>query len=535
MLRRLSLLLLAALPAACARPATAIAQTPPAPARPTLVVFLTIDQLRGDYFTRFGHQFTGGLNRLDRAAAHFTNAFHDHAITETAPGHASTMSGRFPVHTGIAANSAGVNDPAYPLIDLPDPRLGASPARFRGTTLLDWMRSADRNTRFLSVSRKDRAAILPIGRAKGDVYWYAPSGTFTQSTYYGTRLPSWVREFNEAGHAAGYAGWTWTPLLEDAAYPEPDSVSAESDGQGFVFPHQLSDDPNQAVRSLPAFPVMDEFTLRFALAGVRKLGLGDNPRRTDLLNISLSTTDAVGHQFGPDSKELHDQMLRVDRYLGVFLDSLFAIRDSSRVIIALTGDHGMSPYPNGRSTVTPNPGARHVDLQPAFNALLVRLATAGVDTNQVALDGGAFLIGDTASFRTARLSPDSVARAFAAEVRGIAGVHRADMLADLTRADTVADVIARRWLHMFVPGGTVRFVTTLDRFNYWAGVNYATHGSPWDQDAWVPVMFWGAPFQSGKVTTMARVVDMAPTLASVLGIRPSEALDGVVLPAALRR
>jgi predicted AlkP superfamily pyrophosphatase or phosphodiesterase len=520
---------------ACAsaqRSAAPAARTSPAP-RPTLLVFITIDQLRGDYFTRFGQQFTGGLHRFDVAGAHFTRAFQDHAITETAPGHASTMSGRFPVHTGIAANTAGVNDPASPLIGSADP--GASPFRFRGTTLLDWMKAKDRRTRFLSVSRKDRAAILPIGQSKGDVYWYASNGTFTQSSYYGAELPKWVQDFNAKRYAAAYAGSAWTPLLPDASYTEADSVPIESLGAGFTFPHPISSDSALAAAGLANFPVMDELTLRFALAGVRQLQLGGDPRRTDLLNISLSTTDAVGHKYGPDSKELHDQMLRVDRYLGAFIDSLFALRDSTRVILTLTGDHGMSPFPDGRSTVTPNPGARSVDLNPPARAALLALAARGVDTNQVLFNEGTFVVGDTASFVVAKVSVDSVARALAAQLRAIPGVNRVDMLSDLAKADTVADHIALRWLRMFEPGGSIRFVTTLDRFNYHAGVRYATHGSPWDQDAWVPVIFWGAPFQPGKYDAWSRVVDMAPTLAEVLRVTPMEKLDGVVLRQALRR
>jgi predicted AlkP superfamily pyrophosphatase or phosphodiesterase len=501
--------------------------------KPTLVVFLTIDQLRGDYFLRFGKQFTGGLHRFDVAGAQFTNAFQDHANTETAPGHASTLSGRFPVHTGIAANTAGVNDPASPLIGSTDP--GASPFRFRGTTLLDWMKKHDGSTRFLSVSRKDRAAILPIGKSKGDVYWYASNGTFTQSQYYGTSLPDWVKRFNAQQYPATYAGWKWTPLLPDSAYAEPDSVPVESLGQQYVFPHEIADEPTLAAGTLANFPVMDELTLRFALDGLKQLQLGANPKRTDLLNISLSTTDAIGHRYGPDSKELHDQMLRVDRYLGAFIDSLFAIRDSTRVILTLTGDHGMSPFPNGLSTVTPNAGARTVDVSPPFNAMLVRLAALGVDTNQVAMAEGGLMVGDTSTFVKAKLSVDSVARALAADTRAIPGVYRVDMLTDLAKADTVHDVIALRWLHMFTPGGTMRFVTTLDRFNYQAGVRYATHGSPWDQDAWVPVIFWGAPFEAGKYDRRARVVDMAPTLADVLGVPPLEKLDGVVLRQAEKR
>ena len=522
--------------AACAH-----AQTPSAGAaslgkprlKPTLVVFITIDQLRGDYFTRFGRQFTGGLHRFDMAGAHFTNAFQDHANTETAPGHASTMSGRFPVHTGIAANTAGVNDPGSPLIGSRDP--GASPFRFRGTTLLDWMKQSNAATRFLSVSRKDRAAILPIGKSKGDVYWYASNATFTQSQYYGTELPTWVTTFNAQQHPLDYAGWKWTPLLPDTAYAEPDSVPVEALGRDFLFPHTISDDPTMAAGVLANFPVMDELILRFALAGLKQLQLGTNPKRTDLLNISLSTTDAVGHKYGPDSKELHDQLLRVDRYLGAFVDSLFAIRDSTRIILTLTGDHGMSPFPNVLSTVTPNPGARFVDVSPPFDSLLLRLAALGVDTNQVALGDGGLMIGDTTSFVKAKLSVDSVARALAAQIRAIPGVNRVDMLSDLAKADTVSDVIAMRWLHMFTPGGTMRFVTTLDRYNYSSGVKYATHGTPWDQDAWVPVIFWGTPFQPGKYDARVRVVDMAPTLADVLGIKPMETLDGVVLKQAEKK
>ncbi len=519
---------------ACAHAQPPAPLAPAAPrVRPTLIVFITIDQLRGDYFARFGRQFTGGLRRFDVAGAHFTRAYQDHANTETAPGHAATMSGRFPVHTGIAANSAGVNDPGSPLIGSTDP--GASPFRFRGTTLLDWMKRSNRATRFLSVSRKDRAAILPIGKSKGDVYWYASNGTFTQSLYYGTSLPKWVRDFNVKQYPAEYAGWVWTPLLADSAYAEPDSVPVESLGQQYVFPHVIADEPTLAAGTLPNFPVMDELTLRFALAGLKELQLGADPRRTDLLNISLSTTDAIGHRYGPDSKELHDQVLRADRYLGAFIDSLFAIRDSTRVILTLTGDHGVSPFPNGLSTVTPNPGARSVDLTPSFDSLLVQLAAVGVDTNQVALNDGALLVGDTASFLKAKVSVDSVARAFAARLRVLAGVNRVDMLSDLARADTLTDLIGLRWLRMFEPGGTVRFVTTLNEFNYYLGVRYATHGTPWNLDAWVPVIFWGTPFQPGKYDAWARVVDMAPTLADLLGIQPMEKLDGVVLRQAQRR
>ena len=157
--------------------------------------------MRPDYFTRFADQLTGGLARLARGGAVFTNAFQDHGITETAPGHASLLSGRFPRSTNIVQNSAGVEDPSHPLVGTDG--VGASPFRFRGTALIDWLKVRDGRSRALSVSRKDRAAILPIGRSKETVLWYAPTtGVFTTSTWYTETLAPWITRFNASGVCA---------------------------------------------------------------------------------------------------------------------------------------------------------------------------------------------------------------------------------------------------------------------------------------------------------------------------------------------
>lgn len=514
-------------------PALALAQ-PGASARsalrppPTLVVFLTVDQLRQDYFARYGQQLTGGLGRLYRGGAVFTNAFQDHAITETAPGHASTLSGRFPRGTGIVMNSAGVQDQQAPLIEAQGP--GASPYRFRGSTLTDWLRSRDPRSRALSVSRKDRGAILPLGRARQHAFWYASNGTFTTSRYYADTLPAWVRAFNTRHAPSTLAGATWTPLLAATEYQEPDSVAAEAGGQGFVFPHRLSDNPAQAALQLPEFPLMDEWTLDLGLSGLQALDLGRGPQ-TDVLAISLSATDAIGHKYGPDSRELHDQILRLDRSLGVFLDSLYRTRDSAGIVIALTADHGVAPFPEVRSR-DPNAGARHVDLSAAVHNARVSLSEAGADSLAFRFEFGVLYLD------RARLSPgvnaDVVVRRFAAAVRAVPGVQRTDVPRTLARSDTVGDAIARRWLHMFPPDETPDLVITLAPYSVWGLVPYAMHGSPHDYDAQVPVIFYGAGIKPGRYGEFARVVDMAPTLARLLRVPPTEPLDGRVLERALK-
>lgn len=565
---------LALAPLAAPRAAGGQGAPPAAAPRPTLVVFLTVDQMRADYLTtRFGGQLTGGLRRLRDGGVLFTNAHQDHAITETAPGHASTMSGRFPASTGIVRNAAGVQDPQAPLLNGGEGG-PASPFRFRGSTLVDWMRSADPRSRALSISRKDRGAILPLGRAKQQVYWWGGAAGWTTSSWYADTLPSWVQRLNAADPAARYAGRAWTPLLPDSAYAEPDGVSEAWGNKQPRFPHVLPDDPTAARRALPGTPFMDEVTLDAALAGLRALDLGRGPV-PDVLAVSLSSTDAVGHAWGMESRELHDQVLRLDRALDGFLDSLFALRDSSRVVIALTGDHAMAEVPAlhfakeraaARTAATAATAAKaptrrpatiaaaaasaraahddesdvgYADVARVLRAHNARLAARGVpEAAQWDLESGALVV-DEAALRAARVRPDSALDAVLAEVRTVPGVlyatKRSELAALAAGRDSTAAHYARRWLHMLPADAPVVATITLQPFWYWRGTNYATHGSPHDYDSNVPVLFWGAPFARGKrVGEFARVVDMAPTLAEVLGVAPTEALDGKVLKQAFR-
>jgi predicted AlkP superfamily pyrophosphatase or phosphodiesterase len=488
------------------------------------VLFLTVDQMRPDYFTRFAPQLTGGLGRLYRGGAVFLNGWQDHAITETAPGHATTLSGRFPRNTGIVMNSAGVLDEQAPLIG--GGGAPASPFRFRGTTLTDWMRMADSRTRALSVSRKDRGAILPLGRAKQNAFWYSWNGDFTTSTYYADTLPTWVRRYNERRLPRSMAGRHWELALPASEYPERDDVKAESGGSDYLFPHVLSDSVPLALRGLTEYPWMDEITLSLALAGVRALDLGAGPQ-PDVLAVSLSTTDAIGHRYGPDSREIHDQIIRLDRALGAFLDTLFTMRDSTRVIIALTADHGVTPLPDAGIAGRPA-GAHRVQIDTVLASLRTGLAARGIDTAAVRFQEGVLTI-DRDALRRRSVDPDSVARRFAASARKVDGVTRVDEVYALARADTVHDAIARRWIHTLIPGGDAAAVVTLAPYDVWGPWTMAMHGQPSDLDARVPIIFYGAPFRPGVRKENARVVDMAPTLARVLGIRPAERLDGVVL------
>src|SRR2546427_6584111 len=498
----------------------------PAPARPKLVVVITVDQLRPDYLTRWKSQLTGGLGQLATEGAVFTDGYQDHAVTETAPGHSTILSGMWPAHTGIIRNSDGVQDSLAPLLGTTGP--GASPRRFRGTTLVDWLKAADPNARALSVSRKDRGAILPIGQSKEQVYWYQ-SGLFTTSRYYADSLPSWVQAFNARRLPFKAANTVWSLLLPDSAYKEADNELWENGGTGVVFPHRLPLDSVQAAAAVVGMPAMDSLTLLFVLEGFEALRLGR--KGTDILAVSLSTTDAVGHAFGPDSREIHDQVLRLDHYLAWFLKRLIDRVGRDNIVIVLTADHGVTAFPE-RTRAKTGAAAYRVLLDTLITAVnrdLDRLAGAGRPPRErLEIGTGLRVFRDNGRFAAIGLKTDSIHDALTSRIVRIPGVARVIKPADLARADTASDPVARRWLHHLAPDAGVVLTVTLQPGSVWdiPNVPIAMHGQPSEDDSHVPIIFWGRGVRRGSYAGRMNTVDIAPTLGALLGVSPLSLVDG---------
>ena len=502
----------------------------PAPT-PTLVVHITVDQFRADYLDRWRSQLTGGLAWLLQHGAVFSDAYQDHAMTETAPGHATVLSGRNPHSTGIVDNELGVQDSSANgrLLSVSGP--GASPWRFRGTELFDWIQARYPDARALSVSRKDRAAILPLGKARQQVYWYQ-RGQFTTSRYYASSLPDWVTDFNHALADAVATLRKWDLLLPAREYAEPDSAPNPHLGRDITFPHLLPTSPDGAYPVM-ATPFMDSLTLALALDGLNRLRLGRGPS-PDLLAVSLSSTDAIGHAFGPDSREIHDQVLRLDRYLGQFLDSLFRLRDPPRVIVSLTADHGVTPYVRWSRTHG-DTTAREVNLTSALSETEMTLvARAGPGTWMRWFDLG-MLVMDRRRLEASYVNVDNVVSDLAARIRAVPGVLRTDTPRSLAAADTARDAIARRWLNVIPPDLGVELVVTLQPHDVWGPVLTAEHGQPSDDDTHVALIIAGAGVRPGRYPERVQVADLAPTLALLLGVAPLEKLDGRVLTEAVGR
>ena len=509
-----------------------------------LILLIAVDQLPAD---RVDADLPGGLGRLAREGRFYTEATLDHAMTETCAGHATMLTGRHPAHAGIPGNrfldlEEGeavycVGDSAAAARVLGSEE-GRSPRNLRVSTLGDWMKSADPESRVFSVSGKDRAAITLAGRSPDAAYWLRQSGEigFTTSGYYLDRLPQWVQEFNgrtppEDGFLARVPP-SWEHLADEGGAPQrPDDFPGESGRFGRVSGRSLrGEDLEESAARLVASPFLDEASLDFATRLVREEGLG---RRSspDLLAVSLSAMDYVGHLYGPYSHESRDTLRRLDLAVGRFLDFLELELGPGAVLAVLTSDHGVLPLPEWLERTggnrCPVKGGRtglrclglrllaklHWEFSPLFSIPRPWVIFAGF---QVGVDR-------------------SLARRHGVAVEEVAAATRRILEAEPAIAkvwtpeqiETGEDEFARLYRNSFDPERSGDLVVQLAPTCLISPFDEGTtHGSPYLYDRAIPLIFWGAGIEGGRVPGPARTVDIAPTLARRLGIAPPSSLDG---------
>lgn len=357
-LKHLAVFSLLALPLAAAEPLL-----------PRLTVVISVDQMRADYLVRFRPYFTaGGFTRLLEGGADYQNCHYQHAITVTAPGHATILSGVNANVHGIVFNDwrdpktfiegNAVEDVAAPLVGIaprgPNPaNSGRSPRNFLGVTVGDRLKAKyGAGAKVFGVADKDRAAILMAG-AKADGAYWGEEGLFVTSAYYRPELPAWVQEFNAAHPAQDNYGRVWERLLEPAIYDRvqgPDDATGEYVGNGLTrtFPKRIDGgEPGMSAAffwALEIAPWNNDLVAAMAerLIEVEQLGTDDTP---DLLCVGFSQTDRIGHMYGPDSHEVMDSYLRLDRTLAGFLDFLDRKIGRDRYLVVLVADHGVGPIP----------------------------------------------------------------------------------------------------------------------------------------------------------------------------------------------
>jgi predicted AlkP superfamily pyrophosphatase or phosphodiesterase len=505
--------------------------TPPAVARPRLVLFVSVDQMWFDYLDRFAPHYTGGLKSLREEGAVFTNAFYRHANSETGPGHALLLSGRHARDNGIVANAwldrtTGdlvnvVSDPT--VAPLPGPGRGASPANFVGATVGDLLKRASPLSRVVGVAGKDRSAILLAGPRADAAYWYEPAaGVFGSSTYYMRALPPWLARWNQAKPVDALAGRSWTRLLEAPVYEAlagKDDVRGEWDDVDTVFPHRLrgAAGSTELRDDFRRTPFVDELTLEVALRALDAHGLGTDDA-TDLLAVGFSATDGVGHTYGPDSQETMDQLLRLDRLLGRLLAAAEAKVGKDRLLVALSADHSSMPLVE----VLQAKGlpARRVDPKVVRDAVTQALAVRFPQAGRLVQgwdDPNAYL--DLEAIAHAGLKRADVEAAVKEAMLGTGVVDRVYTAADLLGDPPAGDPDFALFRNSFFEPRSPQVIARLRRYVYLdSRVGGTGHGTVQDYDRHVPVVFRGPGIAKGRFGAPSGPEDIAPTLCALLGL-----------------
>ncbi len=516
---------------ALALPFCAAQAREPAPRRPRLVVFVSVDQMRFDYLTRFRPLFQGGFRRLLLEGAVFSNALYRHAITETGPGHAVLLTGRHGRDTGIVANEWHdrlrgevnvVDDPA--VAALPGPGRPASPVNTLGVTVGDLLKADSPGSRVVGVSLKDRSAILMAGRRADAAYWFEPkAGAFGSSTYYGRALPEWLARWNAAGRVDGLRGKVWTRLLGDVAVYErlagPDDVKGEWDGQDTVFPHRIRGNPpgREFYDDLRRTPFADELTLDIALQALEAHDLGAD-EAADLLVVGFSATDHIGHTYGPDSQEAMDQVLRLDRLLGRLIEGAEARAGRGHVLVGLSADHGSMPLVEVlKARGLEARRARPDELKaPVRKAVQARFPNAG--DLIAAYDPPHFFL-DLAAIARHGLRRSEVEGVIEEAMLATGLVDRVYTHARLLGDPPADDPDFVLFRNAFFESRSPHLIGRLRRNVYVAHYAGGTgHGTVHDYDRHVPVAFWGAGIRGGTHDSPCGPHDIAPTLARLLGL-----------------
>lgn len=505
--------------------ATALpAQPTPAPRKPKLIVAIITDQFRLDYFYRFRDQYTGGLARLASQGAFFTNAHYEHFPTVTAIGHSTFMSGATPSVSGIVGNEwydrqlrkqvTSVSDDATKLLGAAG--AGSSPSKLLVSTIGDELKMSGRPSKAIGVSIKDRSAILPVGRMADGAYWFDnKTGNFVSSTYYFPELPAWVKQFNDSRFVDRYAGKEWSVIDNPKAAPLA-TMPAKAE-ETYWAQMQRTPFGNEIVEEMAERAVDAE-----------SLGADD---ATDLLAVSFSSNDYVGHEVGPDHPKVRDISIRTDRVLAklfVFLEKKVGM---ANVMVVFSADHGVAPLPE-KMIERKMPGGRltEEDMLARVQAHLTEEYGTG---DWIVGRSGPSAYLNHALIASKSLDLAHVRAEVAAMLRKEPHIFRVYTPDQLASGQTLEDLIDTRVRHgYFGPRASDIFI--IPEPYYLFEKSGTSHGTPFNYDTHVPLVLMGPGIKPGKYHRRAAVNDIAPTLATLLEIETPSGSMGRVLDEALR-
>lgn len=492
---------------------TAVSLLTAAPAKPKLVLFIVIDQCRRDYLTRYRSEFAGGFDRLLRNGANFTGAEDDFFPTLTAVSHAVMLTGAMPSATGIVGNDwfdrqigkpvTSVSDGATRLIGRPEPgdAKGSSPHYLLVSTVGDELKKVSGRSRVFGIAEKDRSAILLAGHKADGVYWLdEKSGVFVTSSYYRTDLPGWVKAFDDTHPSDRYRDATW-------------------------LGHSVGKDATAPYKKFLRTPFANEITEELAERAIEAEKLGQRDE-TDILALSLASTDYVGHDYGPDSPEEHETLLRTDRLLEKLFQAIDRQIGLSSVLVVMTADHGVAPLPDPNRA--PNQRGGHYPLTIVKDTVEKALTMKYGPGKWVEGSWDSLIYLNRELIAEKKLDVAKVNRAAADAVRRMPHMARAYTREELMEKHAKVDDSTRRVKNGFNPARAADIVFMPEPF--WVfHEDKTTHGTTYDYDTNVPLIFMGPGIRAGHFDFRVPSNDIAPTLAEILRIPKPGGSAGRVL------
>lgn len=522
---------------------------------PRLVVGIIVDQMRVDFLYRYWDNFgEGGFKRMVREGCFQRDAHYDYAATHTGPGHASVYSGTTPMHHGIMLNdmyvrSTGtmlncVQDDAVTGVEATGRKSARSPVNLLATTIADELeRRTDRRSRTIGVAMKDRGAILPIGRTGDAAYWFfeGTEGLFATSTWYMASLPQWLKDFNARRLPFAYLDTPWEPLLPKERYHQvlPDDNPYEQPLIGAATATLPLDIKALFAASggdtelLEYIPNGLTITTDLALAALEGEQLGQDAV-PDLLAVSYGATDELGHEMGPRALEVEDMYLRLDRELARLFGALDAQVGKDRYTVFLTADHAVVDVPEYLKDLKGSAG--YVDSHELVAVVNTALRARFGPGQWVRKRSKEQLFLNDSLVRTLKLDPALVQRVAADALLHEPYIADAVTATDLMR-DTYCEGTRRMLQRSFMSqrSGDVHYVLRPDHLASWPGMlkRGTEHGSPWNYDTQVPVLFMGHGVRPGEVLRRTSITDIAPTVCAIVGMALPNAATGQVVPEVL--
>jgi predicted AlkP superfamily pyrophosphatase or phosphodiesterase len=493
-----------------------------------LILVLVADQCVAEYLDRFAPLYHGGLEMLRRKGASFTAAHHFHSTTSTAVGHATLATGCFPGRHGIIANDWYEKDTGKLVYAVDDEEYDYSPRLMLCHALGDWLKAAGSNSKVFAASAKDRAAITMGGHHADGAFWNnRKTGRFRSSDYYyPDGEPAWVDEFNDQRFLHRHFGEAWEALPVGPEALEAAGISNTDFGPLHPgFPHVFGV-PSPAperwfFEGIVESPWGDELLARFGrrLIEAEELGMDGSP---DLLFLSFSALDWVGHDYGPNSREVLDSMMRLDQYLSGLFDFIDETIGLEHTLITFTGDHGVAPVPEYRQEIG-QPGSRLT----AESVLCFQQAGRQLDLRFGDQDWflpGPFL--NPVAVERSGVPREELESAVAEILSDCPSVDRVWTRSDLLSGSFPDDPVFSLFRNNFSEARSPDFLFQFEEYHDLTRGAATTHGTPYPYDTHVPLILFGPGIPAGRVHERVNSVDLAPTLAALAGIPIPEEIDG---------